>query len=93
MNKPNVKKKVKRISKTDQALFDQVTERIGLNSRSFTEPMRRALVTIGLERNYVDAAKAAKTDVETVREWAHDPVFIDQIGRFIICLAELSLED
>lgn len=93
MNKPTAQKKVRRISKADQALFDQVTERIGLNTSFLTEPMRRALVTIGLERSYVVAAEAAETNVEIVREWAHDPVFIDQLGRFIVCLAELSLED
>lgn len=83
---------MKRISKADQVVLDQINKRLGLVPSPLTAPERIAIVKLGLFYDYEIAAEEANTDVETVREWARDPVFIDQLGRFMIGLAEVGLE-
>jgi hypothetical protein len=53
-----------------------------------TRPMREALVALVRTWSFGEAAKAAKVDVTTVREWARRPEFIYDVGRCVIGLAE-----
>ncbi len=53
-----------------------------------TRQMRAAVISLARNHDYEEAAREAKTEPETVREWARNPDFALAIGLFVVGLAD-----